>query len=77
MQTQPQQSINLESCPTVAVEDDRTGMSLETLKRAFLDNLFYVQGKDHVSASLMDYYYALAYTVRDRLLHRFIKTGRT
>ncbi len=77
MQTQPQQSINLESCPTVAVEDDRTGMSLETLKRAFLDNLLYVQGKDRTSASLRDYYYALAYTVRDRLLHRFIKTGRT
>ena len=62
---------------TVKVEDDRTGMSVETLKRAFADNLFYLQGKDESNATLHDYYQALAYTVRDRLLHRFIKTGRT
>jgi starch phosphorylase len=61
----------------ITVEDDRTGMSVETLKRAFLDNLFYLQGKDESNATLRDYYQALAYTVRDRLLHRFIKTGRT
>ncbi|MEL7007512.1 MAG: glycogen/starch/alpha-glucan phosphorylase, partial [Cyanobacteria bacterium J06588_4] len=62
---------------TVQVEDDRTGMSVETLKRAFADNLFYLQGKDESNATLHDYYQALAFTVRDRLLHRFIKTGRT
>ena len=62
---------------TIKVEDDRTGMSVETLKRAFADNLFYLQGKDESNATLHDYYQALAYTVRDRLLHRFIKTGRT
>jgi starch phosphorylase len=60
----------------VKIEDDRTGMSKETLKRAFMDNLLYVQGKDESTATLRDYYNALAYTVRDRLLHRFIKTGR-
>ncbi|MHC0067586.1 hypothetical protein ACWATR_32585 [Nostoc sp. UIC 10890] len=26
-------------------EDDRTGLSVETLKRALADNLFYIQGK--------------------------------
>ncbi len=61
----------------VQIEDDRTGMSVETLRRAFADNLFYLQGKDESTATLRDYYQALAYTVRDRLLHRFIKTGRT
>ncbi|OAB60307.1 glycogen phosphorylase [Leptolyngbya valderiana BDU 20041] len=61
----------------VRIEDDRTGMSLETLKRAFADHLFYLQGKDESIATLKDYYFALAYTVRDRLLHRFIKTTRT
>lgn len=61
----------------VQIEDDRTGMSVETLKRAFTDNLLYIQGKDESNATLGDYYQALAYTVRDRLLHRFIKTGRT
>ena len=50
---------------TVQVEDDRTGMSIETLKRAFADNLLYIQGKDESSATLHDYYQALAYTVRD------------
>ena len=59
---------------TIKVEDDRTGMSKETLKRAFLDNLFYIQGIDRSNATKYDYYVALAYTVRDRLLHRFLKS---
>ncbi len=56
------------------IEDDRTGMSKETLKRAFLDNLFYIQGRSWDKASNYDKYVALAYTIRDRLLHRFLKT---
>lgn len=63
--------------PTIRVEDDRTGMSSETLKRAFLDNLFYIQGINRSDASNYDYYVALAYTIRDRLLHRFLKTTDT
>lgn len=77
MQTQPQQDRDLNVSSNIKVEDDRTGMSLETLKRAFQDNLFYLQGKDRNNATLKDYYLALAYTVRDRLLHRFIQTTRT
>ncbi len=61
----------------VWVEDDRTGMSIETLKRAVSDHLFYLQGKDRQSATLDDFYRALAYTMRDRLLHRFLQTTRT
>ena len=56
------------------VEDDRTGLSVETLKRAFVDNLFYVQGKFRAIATKNDLYMALAYTVRDRLLQRWINT---
>ena len=63
--------------PDVAVEDDRTGLSQETLRRAFLDNLFYVQGKFPQLASKNDYYLALAYTVRDRLLQRWLGTTAT
>jgi glycogen phosphorylase len=63
-------------CP-ILYEDDRTGMSAATLKRAFADNLFYLQATDESTASLHDYYMALAYTVRDRLLQRFIKTSKT
>ena len=59
----------------IRVEDDRTGLSLETLKRAFLDNLFYIQGKFPAIATKNDYYMALAYTVRDRLFKRWIATA--
>ncbi len=55
-------------------ESDRTGLSRETLKRAFLDNLFYIQGKSPKLATKNDYYMALAYTVRDRLFQRWIST---
>lgn len=68
---------NLTQQIKVKVEDDRTGMSVETLKRAFADNLYYIQGKNQFLATPYDYYMALAYTVRDRLLQRWIKTLET
>jgi starch phosphorylase len=52
----------------------RTGMSAESLRAAFLDNLFYVQGRFLEVATLDDQYKALAYTVRDRLLQRWVAT---
>ena len=58
----------------IIVEDDRTGLHVETLKRAILDNLFYIAGRFVASASRIDYYTALAYTVRDRLLSHWLKT---
>ncbi len=59
---------------SIQVQDDRTGMDIETLKRAFKDNLYYIQAKDQSWATAHDDYMALAYTVRDRLLHRWLKT---
>ena len=56
------------------IEDDRTGLSIETLRRAMADNLFYMQGKYPDIATQNDYYMALAYTVRDRLLQRWLAT---
>ncbi len=61
----------------IPVENDRIGMSVETLRRALADNLYYIQGKDEHFATPHDYYMALAHTVRDRLLHRRIKTAQT
>jgi starch phosphorylase len=55
----------------------RTGLSEESIRLAFLDNLFFVQGRTLEVASLSDKYKALAYTVRDRLLHRWVSTIRT
>lgn len=67
----PQESFP--ACPPPA----RTGLSVETLKQALLDNLFYLQGKFPQIATLNDYYMALAYTVRDRLLQRWNYTAAT
>jgi starch phosphorylase len=55
-------------------EEYRTGLSKEAIKRSFLDNLFYVRGKFPGLATRTDYYLALAWVVRDRLLQRWIST---
>ncbi len=59
------------------LEDDRTALGKEALKNAFLDDLFYVQGKFPALATKNDYYMALAYAVRDRMLQRWISTAAT
>ena len=56
-------------------EGDRTGLGKEALKQAFLDNLFYRQGKFPALATRKDYYLALAYVVRDHMLQRWISTA--
>ena len=61
--------------PALEIDDPRTGLDKETLKKAFLDNLLYVQGKFPALATQTDYYLALAYCVRDRLLQRWISTA--
>lgn len=66
-----------ENNPQIRIEDDRTGNSIETLKRAILDNLFYIQGKFPAIATQQDCYQAIAYTVRDRLLNRWLHTTET
>ncbi len=60
--------------PAVVVEDDRTGTSVETLKRAILDNLYYIAAKTPGTATDVDHFTALAYTVRDRILAHWIAT---
>ena len=58
-------------------EDTRTGLSPQAIARAFCDNLFYVQGRFPKVATPHDRFMALAYTVRDRLLQRWIHTAET
>ena len=58
-----------------AHEHTRTGLSKEALKNAYIDNLFYVQGRFREVATPNDLYMAAAYTVRDRLLERWLKIG--
>jgi starch phosphorylase len=55
-------------------EKSRTGLKVETLKRAFEENLFYTQFRIARVATPNDRYMALALTLRDRLAHRWINT---
>lgn len=57
------------------MNDTRTAMSSSAIRRAFLDHVFYTQGKLPGHASRIDLYHALAHTVRDRLVHRWISTA--
>ena len=61
--------------PATRSEYDRTALTKDALKQGFLDNLYFLQGKFPSVATNTDYYLALAYTVRDRMLHRWISTA--
>jgi starch phosphorylase len=63
--------------PRPGADHVRTGMTVEDLRQAFLDNLFYVQGRFPEVATENDVYQALAYTLRDRMLHRWVSTVQT
>jgi starch phosphorylase len=52
----------------------RTALGVEALAQSFLDNLFFVQGRSVERATVNDLYMALAHTVRDRLVERWIQT---
>jgi glycogen phosphorylase len=52
----------------------KTTSSVDALVQSFLDNLFFVQGRSMERATLNDRYMALAHTVRDRLVERWIHT---
>jgi len=58
------------------MDDDRIGTTVETLKRGILQNLRYVVGKDPEFSTDRDYFMAVAYTVRDRILARWLATRR-
>lgn len=51
-------------------------MTKEALKQAYVDNLFFLQGRAWDVASPSDLYMAAAYTVRDRLLERWLKSAQ-
>jgi glycogen phosphorylase len=52
----------------------RTATDVDSLRRSFLDHLQFSQGKDEHTATELDRYFALAYSVRDRLMRRWIQT---
>jgi glycogen phosphorylase len=52
----------------------RTGFETDAIATALIDNLHCLQGKLPQHATRNDWYMALAYTVRDRMMHRYIGT---
>jgi starch phosphorylase len=63
-----------ESRQVGSTKDQRTAMSVDALVQSFLDNLIFVQGRSTERATINDLYMALAHTVRDRLVERWIQT---
>jgi starch phosphorylase len=58
-------------------EPVRTGLSAEALRRSVLDNLAYMKATFPAVATPHDWYMALAYSLRDRLIERWIATVST
>jgi glycogen phosphorylase len=54
----------------------RTSSTNEDFQRAFLENLYYIRGKDRAFATPHDNYAALAFTVRERLIQRWLATSQ-
>src|SRR6516165_1759284 len=55
-------------------ENVRTGLEADAIATALIDNLHCLQAKPPQYATRNDWYMALAYTVRDRMMHGYIAT---
>jgi starch phosphorylase len=70
-QPEPSRSKRTGGRPTAG---PRVAHDAEAIQRSIHDNLFYQLARFPPVASKNDYYLALAYAVRDRLLHRWVET---
>ena len=57
--------------------DYRTADDAASIRRSFLDNLYFVQARFPEVATRNDFYLALAWTVRDRLLRSWVDAAGT
>ncbi len=55
-------------------KEDSRKERIQKLKRGFAYNIFYRQGVTQKTASLNDYYLAVAHTLRDRMQHLFVNS---
>ena len=58
----------------IALSNVRTGLEADAIAAALIDNLHCLQGKLPQHATRNDWYMALAYTVRDRMMERYVAT---
>jgi starch phosphorylase len=61
----------------LAYSRSASDLSVDGIRQSILDHLTYSQGRIPESATRNDWYMALAYTVRDRLVDRWIRTAHT
>ena len=70
----------LENTPSVQLDaitdsnDERIGMTDQALMRSVVDHLRYSFAKNSKTASEDDLYLAMSLAIRDRLIHRWMKT---
>ena len=58
----------------IALTNVRTGLGADAIATALIENLHCLQGKLPRHATRNDWYMALAYTVRDRMMERYVAT---
>lgn len=66
--------VEVQDLIALSTEDVRTGLSADTIRRAILENLNFIQGRIPRIATKNDWYMALAYTVRDRMLSHWVRS---
>jgi len=59
---------------TAETENIRIAESVDALKRSIMENLYYREARIPAVATRNDWYLAVAYTVRDRIMNRWIKS---
>ncbi|TAK56348.1 MAG: glycogen/starch/alpha-glucan phosphorylase [Bacteroidetes bacterium] len=57
--------------------DVRTSLTPDAIEQAIIDNLYLIQGRIPKTATRNDWYMAVAYTVRDRIMHKWMQTIET
>src|SRR5262249_53781127 len=62
---------------TPSAEPARSGLGIDALKRDIVDNLICLQARYPEIATPRDWYMALAYAVRDRMMARRVATMHT
>ena len=65
-----------ESDGVATAEQQNGSVSVESVKKSFLNHLKYTLAKDEYSATDHDRYFALSMTVRDLLIERWIQTSQ-
>ena len=68
------ESGDLRDAQPIASASVRTGLRMDAIAAALIENLHCLQGKLPQHATRNDWYMALAYTVRDRMMERYVAT---